>query len=526
MYCSSHLRVLILIATALSPGFSARAQIPRLVTGQSNTQTDSPGMPINLRWGARPGVSRYRLQLALDVGFADIVFDRVVNGNERQVTELPPGKYFWRVAPLTKTLGEFSAARVIEVHVRTPPDSSRTRQTDSRNNQSPGIMPPLANSIAAVGGWRTAVGDISFPVPAHLRSRDRFDIVAVNSEGSTFALDSGSGVSLWSARRTQRTSMSGNGVPIPPLIVRARSGLDNVIVMSGVTVMKFEGATGRELWHAALPAAASSGAEIETPRGSLIFIEDNSLQRMFLLDGAGGNIVSQIKLPQRVVGGPATFIDQSSQRILLGFANGRIEVRDESGAVVRSGDAGSAVTTPPLFVKGSHAALVMVGTKNGLTALNADDLRPLGRVAIKDDAPRGTLAAEDLNGDGAAEVLMVTERGRVVAVNAADGQMLWNANVGSEADGMTFADVNGDGVMDVVVGTSQVFALALSGRDGSIVWKDSEEPGLVANHATSLAPRSIVALSFGRAALLISGDASRTGLRAVELLKGSAPPKD
>src|SRR5436190_4301185 len=524
MYCSSHLRVLILIATALSPGFSARAQIPRLVTGQSNIQTDSPGMPINLRWGARRGVSRYRLQLALDVGFADIVFDRVVNGNERQVTELPPGKYFWRVAPLTKTLGDFSAARVIEMHVQTLPD--KTRQTASRDNQSVGSRSPLANSIAAVGGWRTAVGDISFPVPAHLRLRDRFDIVAVNSEGSTFAVDSGSGVSLWSARRTQRTSMRGNGVPIPPLIVRARSGLDNVIVMSGVTVMKFEGATGRELWHAALPAAASSGAEIETPRGSLIFIVDNSLQRMFLLDGAGGNIVSQIKLPQRVVGGPATFIDQSSQRILLGFANGRIEVRDESGAVVRSGDVGSAVTTPPLFVKGSHAALVMVGTKNGLTALNADDLRPLGRVAISDDAPRGTLAAEDLNGDGAAEILMVTERGRVVAVNAADGQILWNADVGGEADGMTFADVSGDGVMDVVVGTSQVFALALSGRDGSIVWKDSEGPGLVANHATPLAPRSIVAIPFGRAALLISGDASRTGLRAVELLKGSVPPKD
>ena len=246
---------------------------------------------------------------------------------------------------------------------------------------------------------------------------------------------------------------------------------------------------------------------------------------MFLLDGLDGNIVSQLKLPQRVVGGPATFIDQNSQRILLAFANGRIEVRDETGAVLRSGDAGSAVTTAPLFVKGSHALLVMVGTKNGLTALNADDLRPLGRVAIKDDAPRGTLAAEDLNADGVAEVLMVTQHGRVVAVNAADGQILWNADVGSEADGMTFADVNGDGVIDVVVATSQVFALALSGRDGSIVWRDSEDPGLVANHATSLAPRSIVALSLGKAALLVSGDTSRTGLRAVELPNGSVPPK-
>ena len=523
MYCSSHLRVLILIATALSSGFSTRAQVPGLISRQFNAQTDSSGTTANLRWDPRPGVSRYRLQLALDVGFADIVLDRVVTGNERQITELPPGKYFWRIAPLTRTLGEFSSARVIEVRRQTLPD--KTRQTDNRDNQPVGSRPPPANFVAAAGGWRTAIGDISYPVPAHLRWRDRFDIVAVNSEGVTFALDSGSGVSLWSARRTQRTSMRGNSVPIPPLIVRARSGLDNVIAISGATATKFEGATGREVWRAALPAAASSGAVVETARGASIFIVDNSLQRMFLLDGVDGNIGSQTKLLQRVVGGPTTFIDQSSQRILLAFANGRIEVRDETGAVVRSGDAGGAVTTSPLFVKGSHAPFVMVGTKNGLTALNADDLRPLGRVAIKDDVPRGALAAEDLNGDGAAEVLMVTEHGRVIAVNAADGQILWNADAGSEVDGMTFADINGDGVMDVIVGTSQVFALVISGRDGSIVWKDSEGAGLVANHATSLAPRSIVAIPFGRAALLISGDASRSGLRAVELLKSSGQPK-
>src|SRR2546425_2623196 len=132
MYCSSHLRVLILIATSLSCGFSPRAQSPGLVSRQINTQTDNPGTTVTLRWDPRPGVSRYRLQLALDVGFADIVFDRVVNGNERQVTELPPGKYFWRVAPLTKTLGDFSAARVIEVQLQTLPD--KTRQTASRDN--------------------------------------------------------------------------------------------------------------------------------------------------------------------------------------------------------------------------------------------------------------------------------------------------------------------------------------------------------------------------------------------------------
>src|SRR5437016_14214164 len=154
VYCSRHLRVLVLIAAALPSGYSTKAQVPWPVSQQSNTQTDNHGMTANLRWDPRPGVSRYRLQLALDVGFADIVFDRVVNGNERQITELAPGKYFWRIAPLTRTLGKFASAREIEVHRQRLPDG--TRQTDRRNNQSPGIRPPLAKSIMAGGGWRTA----------------------------------------------------------------------------------------------------------------------------------------------------------------------------------------------------------------------------------------------------------------------------------------------------------------------------------------------------------------------------------
>ena len=67
-----------------------------------------------MRWGARPGVSRYRLQLASDSAFADILFDRVVAGNDYQINDLTPGRYFWRIAPLTDRLGEFSSAGVIE----------------------------------------------------------------------------------------------------------------------------------------------------------------------------------------------------------------------------------------------------------------------------------------------------------------------------------------------------------------------------------------------------------------------------
>ena len=57
---------------------------------------------VHLRWGPRAGVSRYRLQLASDVHFRDIVFDRVISGTETDINDLAPGRYFWRMAPLTK----------------------------------------------------------------------------------------------------------------------------------------------------------------------------------------------------------------------------------------------------------------------------------------------------------------------------------------------------------------------------------------------------------------------------------------
>ena len=61
-----------------------------------------------VRWTGRAGVTRYRLQVARDREFSDIVFDRAVVGLEAQV-ELPQGDiFFWRVAPAAQETGEFS----------------------------------------------------------------------------------------------------------------------------------------------------------------------------------------------------------------------------------------------------------------------------------------------------------------------------------------------------------------------------------------------------------------------------------
>ena len=520
MYYSGHLRVLLLTGALLFAGTNpAPAQNP---PAQNSSQSETT-TTIHLRWSERPGVSRYRLQLARDSDFGDIVFDRVVTGNDHRIDDLAPGRYFWRIAPLTTKLGEFSSAGAIEVsNSRMNTEASRPV---ARTDDSVKAKPLPSSPIVASGGWRAAVGEITHPVLAHLRSPDKIDLVGINSEGVTLALDSASGIALWS-RRAQATNpvRSGQGL-IPPLVIRSRSGLDNVVVLAGGVATQIEGASGRELWRVELPAAASTGMVLSDRRASEIIIVDNSLQRIFILDGNDGNIIAQVRLPHRVVGAPVTFDDQGVARVMLAFDNGLVEIRDKAGAVVRSGDAGSPATTPPLFAKGARGDLVLVGTRGGLTALSAEDLRALGRVVIKDDVPRGNLSAEDLDGDGIAEVIMMTDRGRVVAVNATDGKTLWEVSVGNDAETVAFADLNGDRVLDVVIAGRQSFAMALSGRDGSIVWKDNEPPALVANHAAPLTGRSIVAVPYGSGALLIGSDPSRTSLRAIEFPKGTARPR-
>src|SRR5437588_5142307 len=198
MFCSKHISISALTAALfiLIPLVSSVAQ----EVNQTPTNTT-----VNLRWGPRAGVARYRLQLAQDRDFADIVFDRVVTGNQTQVNDLAPGRYFWRVAPLTAKLGEFSSAGVVDIVARAAePLRNPVSVPTPASISSPPKNPP-ANSIAASGGWRAAIGDASSPVLAHLRSPDRWYVLTTNSEGVTYALDAENGVALWSVRSARQT---------------------------------------------------------------------------------------------------------------------------------------------------------------------------------------------------------------------------------------------------------------------------------------------------------------------------------
>src|SRR5258708_30434886 len=112
MFRHRHLSLFILTAaTLLIAGLPARGVGSAFRRNPSSSAAQAGQLTkAHLRWGARPGVFRYRLQLAGDREFTDIIFDRVVSGNEYEVSDLTPGRYFWRVAALSNKPLEFSSA--------------------------------------------------------------------------------------------------------------------------------------------------------------------------------------------------------------------------------------------------------------------------------------------------------------------------------------------------------------------------------------------------------------------------------
>ena len=512
-------RLIITSALLIFAGLSAIVGCPAPAQSSPQTQT-RPN--IHLHWGARPGVTRYRLQVATDRDFHDIVLDRIIAGTETDLNELAPGKYFWRIAALTSTLGEFSSAAVIDTAAsQVVAEKAATNLPEPKQSVVPQIT--TSKSILTVGGWRAAVGDVARPVVAHLRATDSFEVVGTNTSGVTFALDSNSGVELWSTRAARL----GNGtVPsvIAPVIFRNQMGLDDVLVFDGAVAVKIEGKSGREMWRTTLPAAPSSATAGADARGAVIAIVDNSMRGLVMLNGTSGQTISRFSLPSRVAGPPAASLEPNGQ-FFLAYESGDLELRDESGTVIRSGSAASPATTGPIVVKArrdeviKRQDMILIDTRAGLTGITAGDLKPLGRVTSSQELSRGNLVAADLDGDGTSEILMTTQDGYLLAIRGEDGKMMWDTNMKEMPQGMAVADLDGDGVLDVIITTPDAFAIALSGRDGKPIWRDSEPAASVANHASAGPVRGVVAVPTRSGTLVIASDTSHTGLRAIEFPK-------
>jgi outer membrane protein assembly factor BamB len=365
--------------------------------------------------------------------------------------------------------------------------------------------------VTSRGGWYAAIGDVTRSIVAHLRGPGSYEVVAVTNDGRIVALDATRGIALWTVRTTQRAP---SGLNIQLTAVRTRSGADNVLIFARNTATLLEGRTGRELWRTTLRGSASAAVA----SGTKVFVVDSSLRKLFVIDPNLGSVISEAALPRRLVGNAVTITYRGVNAVLVALDDGGLHIFDESGKSIISANVGSPATTAPLVVRTSRGDLVLMGTRSGLTALAAEDLRPLGRVTMKDDTPRGILVAQDLDNDGRSEVVMFTERGRVVVVKSDEGRIVWEADA-RRAESAAFADVNGDRVLDLLLAGREGFAFALSGRDGSVVWKDETASSASANHAPASSPRETFSVPGPAGVLIIAAAPNRTGLRAVEFPK-------
>jgi hypothetical protein len=485
-------------------------------TTQSNNQTPvAQQLPpsILVRWEGRPGVNRYRLQLATDEKFEDIVFDQAVEGHQYVVKGLPPGNYFWRVA-----------AAAVETSISYTKPERVTLSESAKGVEVASVVLPADNTA----GWRTATGEVVRLTAASLRAGGVMDFVGVSPDGRVFAVDGASGISLWTARFNSAAAGAAasevKNVSFSPLVVTSAQAGPSVVVATAGGVRALRGETGREVWRASLAGRASGGAvtDINGDGSPDVVVTTDDPERFYVLDGGTGRVLADQKMEGAAVGSPYPAEVGGKRGVFVSHRKGRVELYGADGAVAGEGKVDGEVTTAPLVVSRGQMTFMVVGTDNGLWAFSLPDLKTLGVIKADDDSIRGSLSAADVDGDGAPEVVMLTKRGRVALVNTTDGNVRWAVEGVTSAESAAFADVNGDGVLDVIVSGGDSFALAFSGRDGSLVMK--VEDGRASAQKSTAGMRPLVAAQSMGNTVLVGGDTARMGIRALELPKGAAKP--
>ena len=464
---------------------------------------------ILVRWQGKPGVNRYRLQLATDEKFEDVVFDQAVEGRQYVVKDLPPGNYFWRVAPAAaETSVSYSAPERV------------TLGSESKVEVASVVLPADAT------GWRVATGEVAKIAPASLRPGGVVDFVGLGADGRVFAVDGASGISLWTSRYNTAAGGQGpspKGITFEPLVVGDPLRGTYVVVATQGGVRALLGDTGRETWRASLEGTAVSGvaADLDGDNKQELAVLTEGPEMFYVINPLSGRVLASQKLSGVAAGPPYPFDVGGRRGVLLGMKSGRVELRGADGQVVAEAKIDEDVTTAPLVTRRGEMAFMAVGGNSALWAISVPDMKVLGAIRAEDDSVRGTLASADVDGDGSTEIVMVTKKGRVALVSTDDGTVRWFAEGAESAASAAFADVNGDNVLDVIVpGAGSTFALGFSGRDGSLVMR-VEESGKGAQNVGGRTRSLVVTPALGGGGWLVGGDPSGTGMRAVELPKGS-----
>jgi hypothetical protein len=232
------------------------------VTAQEN---QSSLASERITWSKQVGVSHYRLQIATDSQFNDVVFDRRINGSEYVVRDLPPGRYYWRVAQAETKTGEFLTTVAFEVK------TERTIVPRSTPSIIP-TVPTIDTSVRTrrtVHGWSVATGDVVRLLAARLRLGAARDFIGVSSDGTVYGLQGSRGIALWTAHfhldNSGAKRVRSYQQQFSPLIVNIGGSSPAVIVAFDQGTRAIDGASGREIWNTRTGGRPSVGAIMERP---------------------------------------------------------------------------------------------------------------------------------------------------------------------------------------------------------------------------------------------------------------------
>jgi outer membrane protein assembly factor BamB len=416
-----------------------------------------------LAWASQPGVTKYRLQIAADEKFRDIHLDRLVTGNQFKPTDLPPGRYYWRVAPSEAVTGSF--IRPMPFQVKRVEDPFVPVSQPGRSGFSG------ARRVKDARAWLTATGELSRLISVPQINTDSTIVVGVNSSNAVFAVDASTGVTRWINRNPDPSATPYKEMFTPLTLSTGSRHL--VVVADANRVRALDSETGREVWSSILAGTATTGVIANLPEaGPKIYLVDQANNTLFIVDGISGRLKKHEKLQRRIDGRPVSMPDVG---VLLPSANS-IEIRSHDGSFIRSVALKYEMTTSLLPLKTSRGSFLLFGTRNGLSVFDSTVTREVARFPLEGDYPVGPLIVSDIHQSNAEIVISVTNSGRVMAVDVRLPGLKWLSKIETISRAMfCVADVDADGKADVLLPGREQTLVALSGLDGSVIWESKEK---------------------------------------------------
>lgn len=490
-----------LCSVVLGRGLSATAQMKVSAAAQ-------PGL-TRLKWTKPAGVARYRLQIARDEQFTDVLFDGIVSGEEYLVSDLSPGSYYWRLTSADAGKRPLRPPTRFEV-----PASSST---------NPRVM------LSVSSGWLTTTGEIAYPIVAQLRRSSAPDIVGINAQGTVYAIDSRTGVARWISR-FQRNTNTGLEPANPPLDFRSiaiDSEPTRVVVGFEGGLRALDGLTGKELWSRDLPGKlmGALAVDLDSNPGPEIYLTDATLNQLIALDAGTGAVLYQAKLNGPPTGPPVLLQAENGRTLLVPMADDTIEVRNAAGEHMRTVNAGASLSTAPIVVATSRGTRLLVGTRNGLAIFDAKAFTSFAGVSLATgEYPTGTLSLASTSGSSLSDTLiMLSNLGRVLAVDLAQGKVKWSVEGFTSAAAAALADVDADGTVDILLPDNRGHVNAFALGDGSRIWRSEEAGGDTTPVSLPTRAGRLVTISQSDGStMVISNDFAGVGLRAFVLTRAAA----